>query len=526
MKNIDEEKTDVRILDFLRVTLICMSASEIVAYIIGYFVLLVIVSRLTSGRGDNESFFLGGRSANWMTVSFGMIGASLSGVTFLSVPGWVEGSSFSYMQMVLGYIVGYGLIAFVLLPVYYKLNLTSIYTYLEGRFGKAAYKTGASFFLLSRIIGAAFRLYLVAIVFEEYIFGEEVPFYIIALITIVLIWVYTFKGGIKTIIWTDTLQTSFMLLAVVLAIWGIGDAMGLSITGIVNTVAESDYSKSFYFEDFSDKKHFIKQFLSGAAIAFVMTGLDQDMMQKNLACKNLSDAKKNIITLSIVLVFVNLLFLGLGALLYTYIDFAQIGMPDKADLLFPKVALEGGLGNSIAVIFILGLVASAYSSADSALTALTTSFYVDILGSPNKKSDSDGYSSRALDSTQMTEGNGVRIRRWVHVGMSVVLLIVIVIFDLINDQSVISQIFTFAGYTYGPLLGLYTFGLFTRMNVRDSLVPVVCLLSPVLSFLLDTLVYDFGFELLIVNGLLTFLMLLLINTNSASHQYSMHERVW
>ena len=469
-----------------------MTPTLIATVIIGYFLLLILVSRLTAGKGDNSTFFTGGRNANWMVVAFGMVGASLSGVTFISVPGWVDSSQFSYMQMVLGYILGYIVIATVLLPLYYRLQLTSIYTYLQERFGNASYKTGASFFLLSRIIGASFRLYLVAIVLDTFVFKGQLDFVYIVIITIGLIWIYTFKGGIKTIIWTDTLQTACMLLAVIITVVGISQALSLDLSGVISTIKESEYSKVFFWGESAGKMHFLKQFFAGAGIALVMTGLDQDMMQKNLACKNIKDAQKNVMSLSIVLVFVNLLFLSMGALLYIYA--AEKGIDVKGDLLFPTIALESGLSVTIGLFFILGLIASAYSSADSALTALTTSFYVDILESPGK------------DEKEQTNH-----RRWVHLCMSITLIFVIWIFHAINDDSVVKQVFTFAGYTYGPLLGLYAFGLFTPFYPKDNLVPIVCVLAPVLSYLISAHCLPMGFELLWFNGALTFMGLMLIS---------------
>lgn len=471
-----------------------MDAGLIAAVIGGYFLLLIIVSRLTAGKGDNLSFFLADRKAPWPVIAFGMIGASLSGVTFISVPGWVASSQFSYMQMVMGYLVGYSVISWVLLPVYYRLQLTSIYTYLEGRFGRHSYRTGAFFFLISRIIGASFRLYLVAIVLDTFVFDGQVPFLLIVIITIALIWLYTAKGGMKTIIWTDTLQTLSMLTAVALAVWGITDVMDLDISKTWSVMKESGYSKTFFFGPEAGKQHFFRQFLSGAGIAVVMTGLDQDMMQKNLACRNLKDAQKNVMSLALILIPVNLLFLSLGALLYIYAANAGIVLPEKADLLFPTIALEGGLGLTIGLAFIIGLIASAYSSADSALTALTTSFYVDILDEPG---------------TDQREK--VRIRRQVHIGMSFALIIVIWVFHLLNDDSVIKQLFTLAGYTYGPLLGMYAYGLFTKWEVKDEWVPVVCVLSPAISWLLQTHL-ELGFELLLLNGLFTFIGLSLIKS--------------
>lgn len=469
-----------------------MTPTLIGAIISGYFLLLIIVSRLTSGKGDNQSFFTAGKSANWMVVAFGMIGASLSGVTFISVPGWVCDTQFGYMQMVLGYIVGYAVIAMVLLPLYYRLQLTSIYSYLHERLGYASYKTGASFFLVSRIIGASFRLYLVAIVLDAFVFKGAVDFIWIVVMTIALIWVYTFKGGMKTIIWTDTLQTACMLLAVVSTIFGISSALDLDFNSFLTEAKAGGYSQWFFWGEGIGKMHFLKQFFAGAGIALVMTGLDQDMMQKNLACKNIKDAQKNVMTLSFVLVFINFLFLSLGALLYLYAD--ANGITEVNDLIFPAIALEGGLSLSIGVFFILGLIASAYSSADSALTALTTSFYVDILGSPSADED-----------------RGVTIRKWVHVGMSLMLVIVIWVFYLLNDDSVVRQVFTIAGYTYGPLLGLYAYGLFTRFKLYDRWVPVVCVLAPLFCYHFTTYFYKLGFELLWLNGAMTFFGLLLIS---------------
>jgi len=480
-----------------------MSPLLILGVLIGYFLLLFTISQITSRNADNADFFIGSKESPWYLVAFGMIGASLSGVTFISVPGWVAGSSFAYMQMVLGYLVGYTFIALVLMPLYYRLNLTSIYTYLEQRFGTASYKTGAGFFLLSRTIGAAFRLYLVAGVLQYFVFDAYgIPFIVTVVLTILLIWLYTFKGGIRTIVWTDSLQTFFMLLSVILSIFFIAKGMNLSIGEVVATVQNSDYSQIFFFEDFmGNKNHFVKQFLSGAMIAVVMTGLDQDMMQKNLSCRNIGDAQKNMFTMSLSLIFVNLLFLGLGALLYIYA--AHLGVePSKADHLFPLIALEH-LPIYAGIIFLLGLIAAAYSSADSALTSLTTSFCVDFL-------DFEKHPEKASQST----------RFGVHIGFSVILAIVIWLFSQIGDDSVIVNIFKAAGYTYGPLLGLYAFGLFTNLKIKDNLAPLICIISPIICFYLNkysaTLLggYQFGFELLILNGLLTFAGLLLISNGT------------
>ena len=494
-----------------------LTPSIILGIVAVYFLVLVAISYFTSkDDSGNANFFLGGRQSPWYLVAFGMIGTSLSGVTFISVPGWVADSQFSYMQMVFGYLLGYLVIATVLMPMYYKLNLTSIYSYLGTRFGNASYKTGASFFLLSRAIGASFRLYLVAIVLQEFVMNAfQIPFWLTVLITIVLIWIYTYRGGIKTIVWTDTLQTLCMLVAVSLTVIAISQKLNLSFSGLWETLNESSYAQVFFFEEgWGDGKNFFKRFLAGAFIAIVMTGLDQDMMQKNLSCKSLGEAQKNMFWFSIILVFANLLFLTLGALLFIYAGEVGIEIPtrmvggelkDATDLLYPTIALKH-LSPTIGIVFILGLVAAAYSSADSALTALTTSFCIDFLGFEETVEE---------DSVKETEQK--RTRLWVHIGFSALLFVVICLFWLVNDRAVIDQIFTVASYTYGPLLGLYTFGFFMKHKVLDRYVPIVCIISPILTFLLDhyseTLFfgYKFSFELLILNGLITFLGLFTIS---------------
>ena len=469
----------------------------IVLVIAAYFLTLIIIARVTGSNAGNAGFFLGNRNSPWYVVAFGMIGASLSGVTFISVPGWVGETQFSYFQLVLGYVPGYLVIAFVLMPLYYRLQLTSIYTYLETRFGRRSYKTGASYFLLSRIVGASFRLYLVAMVLQLAVFdrlGMDVPFLVTVVITIGLIWLYTFRGGIKTIIWTDTLQTLFMLLAVGFSVYAIATSMDLDPRGLVEVVRDSDYSRIFFFDDVNDPRFFWKQFLAGMFITITMTGLDQDMMQKNLSCRNIGEAQKNMLSFTAILVVVNLVFLVLGALLFIYSASHGIAIPERTDELYPMLAVEGYFGAAVGILFVLGLIAAAYSSADSALTALTTSFCIDI-----------------LEVDKQEEKKAERTRKRVHVGMSVVLIVVIVLFRLINDESVIKQLFTAAGYTYGPLLGLYAFGLFTKRGVRDRWVPWIAVASPVVSFFLDYNSaalfrgYEIGFEILIINGLLTFI---------------------
>ncbi len=475
-----------------------MNPMLILVLVAGYFLILIGISYLSGKSDSNDAFFLGNRQSPWYVVAFGMVGASLSGVTFISVPGWVADSQFSYMQVVLGYVVGYAVIIKVLLPLYYRLELTSIYTYLQQRFGERSYLTGSVFFLLSRVIGAAFRLYLVAIVLQYAIFDSlHVPFWLTVMITILLIWVYTFRSGIKTIIWTDTLQTTFMLAAVVISVILIKREL-LPEQGLIEYVAHSNKSQVFFWDNWRGAQHFWKSFLSGMFITIVMTGLDQDMMQKNLSCRSLKDAQKNMFWLSIVLVFVNLVFLSLGVLLYDYA--AAHGIAETGDKLYPAVALSGDLGMMVSVFFIIGLIAAAYSSADSALTALTTSFSVDIL----KVKD-------------MAPVRGKQVRKWTHVGFSIVLLLVIILFRYTIDESVIKELFVAAGYTYGPLLGLFAFGLFTKYQIKDRFVPIVAILSPVLCYILKDnseawFGYSFGFELLLVNGLLTYIGLFLLRT--------------
>ena len=486
-----------------------ISPIVLVATIVGYFLLLLIISRWTSRGADTQTFFNAKRQSPWYLVAYGMIGASLSGVTFVSVPGWVGTNHFTYMQLVFGYLLGYLVIATVLMPMYYKLNLTSIYTYLEGRFGKVSYKTGASFFLFSRLIQASFRLYLVAIVLQTFVMDKYgLPFWLTVLVAIMLIWIYTYRGGIKTIVWTDTLQTTCMLLAAIATILTIGSELQLSVGNLIATVKQSEYSQMFSFSGgWAEPKNFFKQFLAGAFITIVMTGLDQDMMQKNLTCKNLGEAQKNMFWFSLSLIFVNLLFLGMGALLYIYAANVGVEIPEKSDLLFPLLAFEH-LPSAIGIVFVLGLIAAAYSSADSALTALTTSFCIDILD---------------FEKNEFTEDQKKSRRLIAHLGFSLLLFLVILLFYQINNDAVIKAIFDVAAYTYGPLLGLYAFGFFTKKKVRDPLVPYVCLLSPVLTYFInknsEALLagYKFGFELLLVNGLITFVGLLILTKRKETY---------
>ena len=478
-----------------------MTPTLIFISFLAYTILLFAVTWITTRKANNESFFIGNKASPWFVVAYGMIGASLSGVTFMSVPGWVGATQFSYLLVVAGYMIGYTVIATVLMPMYYRLNLTSIYSYLEQRFGFWSYKTGAFFFLLSRTIGASFRMFLVVNVLQVFVFDAwNIPFIVTVSIFVALIILYTLKGGIKTIIWTDTLQTTFMLLAVGLSIYLISKDLQFDFRHLISTVWQSDYS-DIVVTDWHSKQFFLKQILSGAFIAIVMTGLDQEMMQKNLSCRNIHDAQKNMFSFSIVLVFVNLMFLFLGAVLYIYSTKHGIELPTRTDDLFPMIAIKY-LGPLAGLVFIIGLISAAYPSADGALTSLTTSFTIDFLGL-NKRED--------LDEEQKK-----RLRYKVHLSFAFLLLLVIVLFRAINDRAVIDKLFTVAGYTYGPLLGLYAFGLFTRFEVKDKYVPFLAISSPVFCyflsdnsvFLLDG--YKFGFELLIINGLYTFIGLWLL----------------
>ncbi len=478
-----------------------MSSAFIITVFLAYPGLLFFITWLTSRKSTNQSFFVGNKVSPWYVVAYGMIGASLSGVTFMSVPGWVHDTQFSYLMVVFGYLFGYAVIATVLLPLYYKLNLTSIYAYLEKRFGFWTYKTGAGFFLLSRTLGASLRMFLVINVLQVFVFDVwGIPFWVNGMIFISLIILYTFKGGIKTIVWTDTLQTTFMLLAVVISIIFITKQLNLSLGSLISKVWDSDIS-NIVVTDITSRQHWLKQFLSGMFITIVMTGLDQEMMQKNLSCKNLKDAQTNMFTFSFTLIFVNLMFLFLGAVLLFYAQSNAIAVSHTDDL-FPTVAMQH-LGQVAGLVFLVGLVSAAYPSADGALTSLTTSFCIDFLNFEKK--------------TNIPEKKKIRTRYAVHLSIAALFLAVIVLFQMFfNDRAIIDKLFTIAGYTYGPLLGFYSFGLFTKYQVKDRWVPYIAVVSPVLCYILSansaTLLngYKFGFELLIVNGLLTFMGLLLI----------------
>lgn len=473
-----------------------LSPTLTISLVGAYFLMLYLVSVLTGKRTDNATFFLAGRRTHWIWIAIGMIGASLSGVTFMSIPGVVgtEGLNrdFSYFQVVLGYMLGYAVIALVLMPLYYRLNLTTIYGYLNQRFGFFSYQTGAAFFMLSRMIGSSFRMFLVAMVLDTFVLGPMgIPFWATVAGSILLIWIYTHRSGMQTIIYTDVLQTVFMLGTVFLTLLAIGDAMSLDLFGLVDRISESRYSKVFFLDGgWEDPNFFFKQFLSGALITIVMTGLDQDMMQKNLACRSLKDAQKNMLVFCLVLVVANLIFLGLGAMLYEYSDFAGITRPEKSDQLYPMLALQH-LPATVGILFIIGLIAAAYSSADSALAALTTSFCVDFL---------------ELETKERSTAQAKALRQRVHLGMSTVMFLTILGFSAMHNDAVITKLFEIAGYTYGPLLGLFAFGISSQRGVKDRWVPVIAVLAPVLTYLLNTNSeawfggLKLGFLLIAVNG--------------------------
>lgn len=479
-----------------------MSSVIILSVVLGYFLLLLAIAYYTSRGANNESFFIGKKSSSWYLVAYGMIGTSLSGVTFMSVPGGVEKGHFGYMQIVIGYLIGYLVIAYVLLPLYYRLNLTSIYTYLQSRFGNTAYKTGASFFLISRTLGATIRIFLVLNVLQIFMLDAwGVPFAVTVFVILLMILLYTFQGGVKTIIWTDTLQTTFMILALIITVFMISDDMNVSFSGLYKGLQAKGYTQIFD-TDWRSKGFFVKQILAGMFITITMTGLDQEMMQKNISVRTLGESQKNMVIFSIISAMVNLLFLFLGGILYLYIADKGIAMPARPDDVFPTVALQY-LPPFAAIVFVVGLISALFPSADGAITALTSSFCIDILG--------------LKERTDLDEEGKMKVRRKVHLGVAVVFLIGIILFRLINEGSVITAILKVAGYTYGPLLGLFSFGMLMKRGVKDSLVPVVCLLSPALTFLLDYYSadiffgYQMGFEVLLVNGFITFMGLLLIS---------------
>ncbi len=476
-----------------------MSPALIISIIAAYFLVLLFISWYTSRNAGNFSFFAGNKSSPWYIVAFGMIGTSLSGVTFVSVPGTVEVQGFSYLMVVFGYFLGYMVVAFVLLPVYYKLSLTSIYDYLQQRFGRFSYKTGAMFFIVSRTVGATARLYLVIRVMQFFILDDAgIPFWITAVAILILIVAYTFKGGVKTIVWTDTLQTTFMLGGLVICVIYILRNLNISVGDACDLMQVKQYSKLIVSDPLSPS-FFMKQILGGAFIAITMTGLDQEMMQKNISVKTLKDSQKNIVSLSLILIFVNFLFLFLGGLLYVFA--AQNNLNLKGDDLFPTLALHY-FPPVMGLVFIIGLISALFPSADGAITALTSSFCLDMLGLNRRN--------------EWTENDRLRIRRIVHISFALLFLLCVMIFHWIDNRSIIDLILKLAGYTYGPLLGLFAFGVFTKHKLKENLVPFICLIPPFICwYLAEHSVqllggYKFGYELLLVNGIFTFLGLFLI----------------
>lgn len=481
-----------------------MSRYTILFIIAVYFGLLLFIAWLTGRKSSsNDAFFTGNRQSPWYIVSIGMIGTSLSGVTFVSVPGMVRSIDMTYMQTVFGFFVGYIIIAHILLPLYYKLKLTSIYSYLKDRIGHRGYKTGASFFLLSKSIGAAARLYLVVLILQHYVFDAfNIPFAVTVILSILLVWIYTFRSGIKTIIWTDTIQAICLIAMLVVIIWQVKDALGMSFVEMSTSVANNPHFRIFEFNDWNSSQHFAKQFFSGIFITIVMTGLDQDMMQKNLSCRNLKEAQKNMYTYGFAFTPVNFLFLVLGILLLIVAEQKQIALPELSDDILPMFCTSGILGNSILIFFTIGIIAAAFSSADSALTALTTSFCIDI-----------------LDIQNDSEKQAKRKRLMIHIVISVVFALIILVIKEVNNRSIIDAIYMIASYTYGPLLGMFIFGLFTKRLVKDKFVPYICIISPVISFGINYVVenttdYIFGYEILMINAAITFFGMWLTSSNS------------
>lgn len=496
-----------------------MSPIVLFAFVIGYFVLLLTVAYFTSRGSNNESFFIGNRNSNWMLVAFGMIGTSLSGVTFVSVPGSVGTSNFYYYQIVLGYLLGYMVIAFVLIPLYYRMNLTSIYTYLEKRFGINAHRAGAFFFILSRVVGATARLYLVISILDHFIFKQlGIPFIVTTLVILILILLYTFEGGVKTIIYTDTLQTTGMLLGLVVCIIVIVKAMGLDFGSTLSLMNEKGYTKIFNM-DVKAGSYFLKHIVGGMFIAIAMTGLDQEMMQKNISVKNIRDSQKNIMTFTAVLMIVNFLFLFLGGILYLYASTNNIATPP--DDLFPTIALSDAFSGTIGILFIIALISALFPSVDGAITSLTSCFCIDILG---------------MNKSEATEQQKKRKRLQVHFSFAVVFFIMVLLFEAINDKLIIDFILKFAGITYGPLLGLFSFGILTKRHLNEKLIWTVCIIAPLMALGLDMLSspewyekklhmslglksisesifngYKVGNELILINGIFTFVGLLLIS---------------
>ncbi|NDV66482.1 sodium:solute symporter [Bacteroides sp. 224] len=474
-------------------------ANTLLLILIIYFGALILISHIVSNKGnDNQAFFLGNKKSPWYVVAFGMIGSSISGVSFVSVPGMVRGQDMTYMQMVLGFFVGYTIIAFVLLPLYYRLNLTTIYGYLEQRFGIRSYRTGASFFILSKTIGAAARLFLVVLILHSLVFSAwNIPFYAVALGIILFIWLYTYRSGIKTIIWTDALQTFCLIASLIVITWQVIDKIDLNLPEVFQVIANHPNSRIFVFDDWTSTQYFFKQFLNGILIAIVMNGLDQDMMQKSLTCKSLKDSQKNMVTFGALYIPFNLLFLSLGILLLVFASQFQIVLPEKSDEILPLLANQY-LGFPALLFFSIGIIAAAFSSADSALASITTTVCVDL-----------------LDIRKGTIEKAVKTRRLIHILISIAFFFVILLIEYFSQDGILNTIYKIASYTYGPLLGLFFFGLFTRVKPRDKFVPIVCVLAPIACFGIEVFLkakfnYTVGNEILLINGLLTVLGLTMI----------------
>lgn len=481
-----------------------MTPSIVIITIAAYFGLLFLISFFASRKSDNSTFFTGNRKTPWMLVSIAMIGAAISGVTFISVPGMVVNSGYSYLQMVLGFIVGYFLIAFVLVPMFYKRNLVSIYGYLGERFGVSTYRSGAWFFFISKMLGASVRFLVVCVVLQKLVCDPwGIPFYVNVIATIALIWLYTMQGGVKTLIWTDTLKSFCLIMSVVLCIYFIAKSLGFSFGEMVSAIGADDTSRVFFFDNPKEGTYFWKQFLAGVFMVIATTGLDQDMMQRNLACKDSNESQKNMIVSGIMQFFVIALFLVLGTLLVMYLNKSGIELPKKTDEIFGLVASNEAMPLVVGILFVVGLISAAYSAAGSALTSLTTSFTVDIL---------DG--QKRYDDNRLT-----KVRKLVHVGMSAMMGIVIVVFYYLSNQDAISAVYTLASYTYGPILGLFVYGMFCQKSVRDKWVPAVCIAAPAISWaiqyaLKESMGYETSFELLIINATVTVTGLCLLSTGT------------
>ena len=478
-----------------------MNASIIIATIFIYIAILFTVAYISGRKADNQGFFVGNRSSSWWMVMLAMVGAAMSGVTFVSVPGMVAASGFSYFQMALGFMTGYFIIAFLLIPLFYRMNLVSIYGYLENRFGTGAYKTGAWFFFISKLLGASVRLFLICVVLQLLLFEPYgLPFWLNAAVTVLLVLLYTFRGGVKSLIWTDTLKTLCLVLSIGLSIWFVCQRLDMSFTEMVATVKSSESSRIFFFDDINDRRYFFKQFLAGIFSVIAMTGLDQDMMQRSLACKNYSDSQKNMLVSAILQTLIIFVLLTLGVILYTFAERMNITLPPLSDNMFGTVATSPQMPLIVGILFILGLVSATYSAAGSALTALTTSFTIDVLGADKR-----------FDDLKLT-----KVRKGVHIAMAVAMFLVICILHRLNSTNVIDAVYTLASYTYGPILGLFAFGILTKWSVKSRYVGIVAVVAPILCFVLQQNSerwfggYKFSYELLIVNALITFVGLMLL----------------